>query len=1253
MGEIVARGAIKVDARKARDKLRDHLLPDLHLYATEIARAAIALGASRLDLDYDADDAIFTFDRSLPLELLVSIRDHVLAPAGEDAPRLLGIAVNAALGLRPSFVDLIRAEGGRCMRVRFRGDDDPVTSEVKPSRGMIPDGLRVHFRRAPGLETLGRLVNRELLPEVALLIATTHDAPIAVMHEGKSVGRPQSRAVLRLDIDEPALKRTFIEISGPGPRAQTDFLEHGVRLVTHETVFGAWVHRRMPIRLVVDAKRLPTNASRSELRVDAELLQRLAQKTPVALERALAEIVARREEPAVEEALGAIAAQVVLLIRQGTKVPAPLRELLDLPLMRDAIGRPLAPRSLPQNAFFVYRGEEALPGSLAPWLAGVPWDRGRAIDACFAEIPHRPADNVVALALAAHERRARALSHPASPPALGVGTYSIRHAFDIALGPFAGLKGEVALAPRGTLALARFFVESRLIETRPLPGVTLPLAIALEWPNRIRPKFTYDGVEMDATVTQAIVFALRSAALLIARETKDLDLARLAIVAAHSASHDLGDKNLGALTEVDALPVWPITTGRLVSTATLAAYAAKKGAICAGPSGSGPAVDDRPVVENAWVADVCRMFGGIPSIPYGRFLPPQQGGMNAEAAHHRIVVWFDRDGAHGFVAPGRGKMLFHAGQFIGRLPLERPFLVVVDDRHAVPGVGAHVPWTSPLDLAKEEHELVARVLDRCEREENPQLAEWLAELPQMDEVLRNRIVALPRRMALRKKNEARDALLARPIDIPKVVPTAQPHARVQRAGNRAILALAPSTWTEGRVEIFFRDHSIGVAEVKRWKVIVRADLADETLFDDSFAALEAVGNSTVAALVDDGVVGLAKVLVALESFPFDEAAIGFVRKVVEVSRRDIRDAVGSASWPTVQGGRTKLHEGPNSYGRERYATYRMADETSPYDAPALLLSEPATRLLKVLGFELTDVTEPIARLQTRRSRGLASRPRLEGPASAFRRTLEELGATTCDGEIELVPEPSQTEVRHVDERGISRLMDMSVPFPLRAVFRGDSEEDVRNAAHALAFAIPMHDAVPFVLTAKRIAMCQKGIQEAHLDMEVWPDNTGRVPLDSIHDEQNGARVHAHQSAAQGGGAGARDGARDQGAREGPEAAGRHEAIRSGGGGRASSEWSAGHAARDRARHSSSMSRDVEDRSRRHRGRGRHPCAQRRFVSRDRDSHDASTRAAARGRHRMAVDRERRHAPRHESGLRSHPPPQRRAQDSTNVASIRR
>ena len=112
MGEIVTRGKIKVDARKALHKLRDHMLVDLHLWSTEIARVTVTLGATYLEVDWDADDVVLSFDgRAIEPAEIASVRDHVLSPREErtsddkDALRLLGIGVTAALGLGPSFVD--------------------------------------------------------------------------------------------------------------------------------------------------------------------------------------------------------------------------------------------------------------------------------------------------------------------------------------------------------------------------------------------------------------------------------------------------------------------------------------------------------------------------------------------------------------------------------------------------------------------------------------------------------------------------------------------------------------------------------------------------------------------------------------------------------------------------------------------------------------------------------------------------------------------------------------------------------------------------------------------------------------------------------------------------------------------------------------------------------------------------------------------------------------------------------------------
>ncbi|HLM72194.1 MAG TPA: hypothetical protein VK459_05875, partial [Polyangiaceae bacterium] len=107
---VVARGKIRVDARRAVEKLREHLLVDLHLYTLEIARAAAAGGATWVDIGHDADEVSLTFDGE-PLDegTMIRLLDHVLADAPDAAARrtrLLAMGVNAALGLSPAHVDI-------------------------------------------------------------------------------------------------------------------------------------------------------------------------------------------------------------------------------------------------------------------------------------------------------------------------------------------------------------------------------------------------------------------------------------------------------------------------------------------------------------------------------------------------------------------------------------------------------------------------------------------------------------------------------------------------------------------------------------------------------------------------------------------------------------------------------------------------------------------------------------------------------------------------------------------------------------------------------------------------------------------------------------------------------------------------------------------------------------------------------------------------------------------------------------------
>ena len=188
---VLARGRIKVDARRAVAKLREHLLVDLHLYAQELARAAHACGARVLRVRYDADDVVLAWDGvPVPASDLATLFDHLLGgAAGETASlRSLALGANAALGLSPRWVDLYTRPGpGRAHRVRWTPSliadpdgDRPEAKLVEAPEGMPARGTAVHVRRSAGLETALRAVGRGVPREIALLVAAIAELPFGV-----------------------------------------------------------------------------------------------------------------------------------------------------------------------------------------------------------------------------------------------------------------------------------------------------------------------------------------------------------------------------------------------------------------------------------------------------------------------------------------------------------------------------------------------------------------------------------------------------------------------------------------------------------------------------------------------------------------------------------------------------------------------------------------------------------------------------------------------------------------------------------------------------------------------------------------------------------------------------------------------------------------------------------------------------------------------------------------------------------------
>ena len=1182
---VVARGKIKVDARKAIAKLRDHLLVDLHLYATEIARVAVALGATTLAVEWDADDVVLTFDgRPLPAASAARARDHVLTPEGGgtdgDALRVLGIGLSAALGLGPAFVDVYSADALGCARLRFHTkhlDEDASAEAPDPvavtlPSGMIQPGMRVHVRRRVGMEILSRALRRDVPREVGLLLAALRDSPLTVTVNGEPAERGRASTVLvRVDLDEPSATRAVLELLVParGFRPRTQFLDLGVHLVENEGAFvGALDTEDLAARVVVDARRLPTNASRSEVRMDADLVTRIRARVPAALAAALVvleAIVVAGAAPArgpivlksghtvevaevprhlLEEALGAIAAQVAMAMRAGRVVTPEERHLLTLPLLLDAVGRPMSLASLrggtAEHPLLVYTGQAPAPIELATWLSGIVWQRGRAVEQALASLMQVSADERVAQAREGHVRRQRALAHPASRAALPASTtYLLKDAFAVREGPYAGLDGEVAVMRREggyrRTSTARLFVDERLLETVQLPGVALPVDMAISWKGRIEPRLAYDAVERTDHVSRAVVYALRVAALAVGERLgpSDPELGRLAIVACASATETLGDAKppRAALGKLALQAVWPTTDGRLVTLAELEAFVTRTGALCFGPAGGGAAVDGRLVVVAEHGRVLSALFGPKAAlIDYGVFLGLAKSAIEEGLRQHGwespFTVPIARKNVVGVVGIGPNrKRILHGGKLLSDEPFayrNGPVCVVLDDRAAVPTADHKgVLWTSSEtgETQREEDALLELVVDACERGDlaldvvddyltatrrallvRQKQSHGAVEQARWATALAERIVALPARVAQSRRDRAKAVVMARgrtarASAIASAGAENAPSATVTTpSGSVTAMFLRNVPKDAGPLgEVMFDGYHIESTTLFAAKALILANVVREGLLDD-WATLTNEGRQWARDTAGEAVLKLLAELARGDGFTSDGDALRLAESMADrgpAFADRVARVLRGASWPTVQGTATQLpRSGPVAFGLEAYAPYRTSKEVSPYDAPAAHL--PDTQLgrlrgavLARAGFELIDVSAPIARLQELRShqeQAATPPPCLPGaPAHTMLRvSLEKLGVTLAEGELELVA-GDLVEVTRVDGRGATHPVSLSVPLqvPVRAIFRANGEAGAERAAeldaacvrHLRSLGRHLEVLPPFVRERMRALVC--------------------------------------------------------------------------------------------------------------------------------------------------------------------------------------
>ncbi len=810
---VIARGKIRVDARRAVAKLREHLLVDLHLYALEIVRAAVAGGAGRIDVEHDADDVIVSFDGQ-PLEehVLTRLLDHVLAEATDSESRrirLLAMGVNAALGLSPAYVDIysrLNDNDPTCLRVRWTPqlleatDSDlspmktPPCERVSAPSSMSPRGLRVEVRRRVGLATVRRALSRTAPREIQLLEKAVQDLTVPLRIDGeliaeraKSADAPAApRALVRAPFDVRGTRRAVLEIVAPPAQPRIELLEHGVELVRYVFSFEeAFVSDAvgdvaLPVRILVDSDELPTNASRSEIRHDAPLIGQIRAAAILAFRDALSALCAllsgasethagievlSSDRDELEDALSAVAILLFFAAWSGRSLPEGGRQVLEAPLLLDALGKPVRPIDLLErrpNPLYVWHGKSPVSEELALWMQGVVWARERLSDRLIFAFQTAHARELAEGAKTGAKRRAALLSHAPSDPVLPpLEDELVRESFHFRDQEMDGLRGEVALLSRSRerdASTVKIFVEQRHIDTVKidLDHQPMPLEIALAWDGKIRPKFAYDGAILDDHFSQAVrriqwmavVMADKLAARLdenAAFDRKLRPVLRAAVGLFSKVKPDFGLPKgqtlpFSAMNGLKKAAIWPTTddSKRLSVDEVQSIAVGSGGAICVAKHGStGRAVDNRPVItpkarELTWLLGV---LGSVAVSPYDAFLISE-----TERAHLEQTRWqalerlflaqgrpavpplrIERPRLRVLIAPAEKTALLpmHAGKALPALHYEPTLghvLIVADDDSIVPRedmAGVYVA-DAPMLMGALERELCATIVSALE-----------------------------------------------------------------------------------------------------------------------------------------------------------------------------------------------------------------------------------------------------------------------------------------------------------------------------------------------------------------------------------------------------------------------------------------------------------------------------------------------------------------------------------------------------------
>lgn len=616
-GPQLAAGRLRVDAGRAIKKLREYQLADRSAWILEAVRAAVASRATTIRVDGDANDIWLSWEGpGWDVELLPRLFDELVSPASTDDVqhvRLLAAAVNSALGMNPAYVDVYTVDAGQAHVARYTPDvlaeptedlEESRLAHVAATKTEAPKGVTrgmvVHLRRRLSLQVLGYLVGEP--PELHRIESSCRDIAVPLHIKGRVLHRETTTDIVRVPLGEGidgfvAVARDVLA----GPTLQV--AEHGVLLATYALELDGPPEedRSLPLRVFVDAPRMPTNASRSQVRRDKHPISSAETRAGKLVGAVIEKLAATAGDDAAEslargEARAAALAWLAAYIggphwhSDASEAKGPLRELLKLPLVKNAVGEP---RSLNnQWRSEIHTGKKPLPSELTAWLSDMLWLPPDDAAQCLlqgAPIDGRAARRTIRWAKRQADSQRKFFSHAkrdARVETARIPRVRAKLGADVPTSTvdqdrFAGLTGEICVYTEGQGGALIVLLEGRELER-----ISIKSAVAFDAvidSKSVKPDERYRGVERDAEykrveramfggVVRAIeaVAAVRAGADIVegydvvpgASQVDDAHLFRRAL----GMLDELGLKLRGPLS---AAPAWESLDGRWIAPADL------------------------------------------------------------------------------------------------------------------------------------------------------------------------------------------------------------------------------------------------------------------------------------------------------------------------------------------------------------------------------------------------------------------------------------------------------------------------------------------------------------------------------------------------------------------------------------------------------------------------------------------------------------------------------------------------------------